>query len=161
MLLVQNEEGILSCETDSPVVTEVIETFRSTGYQEFELEDIFNFETHVHIQATDGITSGGTRICTVKTDSGESIQITLGAQTKEEGGVAKYYRGVFFLTSGATLQPNLHLHFDAHERAELQCDINLLDDVFAITEIWAGERPPPPESYIKVFASSLYSIEKY
>jgi len=154
-------EGILSCETDSSAETEIIETFRSSGYRQFELADIFDFESRVYIQATDGITGGGTRICTIKTDSGESIQVTLTAQSPEEGINAKYYRGSFLLTAGQTSQSAGQLHFDSFERAILQCDINL-DGVFATREIWAGERPPPPEArYVKVYASSLYSIEKY
>ena len=155
-------EGILSCKTGSSAEPETIKTFDDPNYQSSDLADIFDFESRVYVQATDGITTGGTRTCYIRTDSGESIQITLTATASEEVAIAKYYRGGFFLTSGVTSQSASHLHFDSFERAVLECDINL-DGVFGMREIWAGERPPPPppERYIKVYASSLYSTEKY
>ncbi len=155
-------EGTLSCITGGSAETEIIETFKDLNYQSFGLADIFDFETFVYIQATDGITTGGTRTCTIKTDSGESITITLSSTPMVIGGDAKYYRGIFFLTSGETSQSGSLLHFDSFERALVQCDVNE-DSVFAMREIWASERPPPlpPGSYIKVYASSLFSIEKY
>jgi len=154
-------EGILKCITGGPTFSEIIETFDDLNYQPSGLADIFDFEKQVYVQATDGITTGGARNCTIRTDSGKSIRITLTALPAVIGGDAKYYRGSFLLTSETTSQSRRHLHFDAYERAELKCDING-DSVFATTEIWAvGHSPPPSRSYIKAYASSLYSIEKY
>ncbi|GAH61459.1 unnamed protein product, partial [marine sediment metagenome] len=144
--------GKLTCFTPGDTQTEVIRTYSRPIFVDENLETEFPLESRIFVRATDGISIGGTRVCTVTTDSGEQITIPL----KELPDAPSYYIGSFLITSGRTWQGLLRLHMEEFERATLKCDVNQ-DGVYSYWEIWAGKKGPEQLEVVITFADGEYT----
>ncbi|GAH52028.1 unnamed protein product, partial [marine sediment metagenome] len=144
--------GKLTCMTPGDTQTEVIRTYSRPIFVDENLETEFPLESRIFVRATDGIETGGTRDCTVTTDSGEQIVIPLTELPDALG----YYIGSFLITSGGTWQGLLRLHMEEFERATLKCDVNQ-DGVYSYWEIWAEEKGPGQLEVVITFADGEYT----
>ena len=69
--------GKLTCITEGGPGAETLRTYSTNVFEDANLETEFPLESWIWVQATDGVTQGGTRVCTVTSQSGEEITLSL------------------------------------------------------------------------------------
>lgn len=129
--------GAFVYRTGTPIGTpvETVKTYSDSGYG--TEKDTFDLETNVFVEATNGVTTGGTKTLKVVADFGDTIYVTL------TEGPATRYRGYFKITKASTRDDDNEIHLDSGEKAVLYCDIDN-DNMVATAEIWADTKPSDP-----------------
>ncbi|MBA7594671.1 hypothetical protein ES703_01618 [subsurface metagenome] len=147
--------GKLTCATGGGPETETLRTYSTNIFEDANLETRFPLESWIWVQASDGVTQGGTRDCFIRDESGKEIVISL----KESSDAPGYYRGAFYITSGPTNAILVRIHLDEFGKADLRCDVNG-DDVFSHWVISAvSELPGPQIETTRTYVDSTYIEE--
>jgi len=114
---------------------ETVKAYSDSGYG--TEKDTFDLETNIFVEATNGVTTGGTKTLKVVADSGDIIYVTL------TEGPPTCYRGYFKITAASTRDDKNEIHLVSNEKAILYCDVDD-DGMTASAETWAEIKPSDP-----------------